>query len=177
MRGEYTLQLIGPVTLIAAIAAAEAAAHALASWPASSLLWYVNLELFRPFEYSFAGLRGIQWLSQYALFQPLWIALILIVLIGLGRSSKGRLWLAIASNLALIYSGCLLCGSIIANEPAAPAHARLADLWSLSSFVAAAILMTSIISSTISHRSYWREIVSYANEPRQPVAPGSIRPA
>lgn len=157
---DRTLQLIGPVSLIAAISAAEAAAHALASWPTSSLLWYVNLELFRPFEYNLAGLRRIQWLSADELIQPTWVALALVALVCLGRASKSRLPLAIASNLGLIYSACLLYGCMIANAPTATAGAQFVGLWSPSSIVAAAILLTSLISSTVSHRSYWREIFS-----------------
>lgn len=160
MRNEYTLQLIGPVSLITAIAAAEAAAHALASWPTSSFLWYVNLELFRPFQYSFAALHNIQWLNTDGLAQPIWIAFTLVGLLGLGRNARSRLPLAIASNLGLIYSACLLYGSIIANEPTAITRAQLVELWRVSTIVPAVILVTSIISSTISHRSYWREFFS-----------------
>ena len=45
------LQLVGPLCTIAALLCAELAAYALLRWPTSEFLWYVNLELFRNFQY------------------------------------------------------------------------------------------------------------------------------
>jgi hypothetical protein len=55
------LQLAGPIGVIAAVACAEVGAHALAYWPSSSLLWYVDLEVFRPFQYSFGAANEHTW--------------------------------------------------------------------------------------------------------------------
>lgn len=48
------LQLAGPVGVIAALGCAECGA-CLAFWPSSPMLWYVDLEVFRPLQYSFAA--------------------------------------------------------------------------------------------------------------------------
>jgi len=44
------LQTAGSLLVIGAFAAAEASAWALSAWPGSAWLWYLDLELFRPFE-------------------------------------------------------------------------------------------------------------------------------
>jgi hypothetical protein len=49
------LQLAGPIGVIAALACGECGAHALAYWPSSPLLWYLDLEVFRPLQYTFAA--------------------------------------------------------------------------------------------------------------------------
>jgi hypothetical protein len=150
------LQLAGPIGIIAAISCAELGAHALASWPTSPFLWYLNIELFRSFQYSLNGLGISQWLGTFAL--TIWIAISLLMLLCAGLLLGIRLPLAIASNLSLIYSACLLYGSYVANEATTSLGFKLSSLWSLSSFLAAAILLISFLSSMVSHRSYWREI-------------------
>ena len=55
MLGNEKLQLAGPIGVIAAVACAECGAHALAYWPSSPVLWYVDLEVFRPLQYTFAA--------------------------------------------------------------------------------------------------------------------------
>lgn len=154
------LQLAGPIALIAAIMCAELAAHALASWPASSFLWYLNLVLFRSFRHSLDGIAGLQWLDAIGLAQPVWIAFALAVLVCLGLVAKIRLSLAMASNFSLIYSACLLYSSLATNDFGKTIGVRLIDLSTPSIAPAAAILIASLFSSTISHRRYWHEIFS-----------------
>lgn len=150
MADDKTLELAGPLFVIAAIFCAQTGAHALASWPTSTFLWYLNLEVFRSFQYGIdLGLDRL--LGQDGLAQSLWIAIPLLALIAAGLTLKSRLPLAIASHLSLIYS------AFAAYETVAY---RLAGSWDPSVFLAAAILLGSIVSSTISHRSYWREIFS-----------------
>lgn len=142
------LELAGPLFVIGAIVCAQMGAQALASWPTSSFLWYVNLKVFRTFQYGVDfGLN--RFLGQDGLAQSLWIAVPLIALICAGLCFKNRLPLAIASHLSLVYS------ALAAYQTVAY---RLAGSWDPSVFLAAAILLGSIVSSTISHRSYWREI-------------------
>jgi hypothetical protein len=160
MLNEHKLQFLGPISLIAVITATEAAAHALATWPASSFLWYLNLDLLRPFQYGLPSLRDVQSLSTDPFTQPIWVALALMVLVALGLHSKNRLPLAIASNFSFIYSACLLCGIIAVNEPMATIGVTLASLRNPSGALAGAVLLASALSSTISHRSYWREILA-----------------
>jgi hypothetical protein len=157
MLEDQRLESVGPVSLIAAIASAELAARALANWPDSSSLWYVNLELLRSFRHMPAGF-GLQWLNSGEFARPTCIVFVLVALLCLGPITRSRLPLAIASNFSLIYSGCLLFGAFAADQSAATSGISLAALWSPSSALAVAVLLASILSSTISHRSYWREI-------------------
>lgn len=154
------LQLLGPLCLIAAFVGAALSAHALGTWPASPFLWYANLEVFRLFRETPDALGGISWLSALGLAPPMAMAMVLTALIGFGVMTKHRLPLAIASNFSVIYSVCLLYGSFISSDPVVTGGARLAALLSLSNALAMAVLLVSILSSTISHRSYWREIFS-----------------
>jgi hypothetical protein len=148
------LQLVGPIGIVGAIFGAELGAHALANWPTSSVLWYLNLEIFRPFQYSLNGLGSAQWLETFSLIP--WIAIALLVLLSAGVIGRMRLALAIASNLSFLYSACLVYGSYATHE--ATASFTLRGLCSPSMVLAGVILMISLLSSAVSHRSYWREI-------------------
>ena len=161
MLKDERIQLAGPATLIAAIGCADLGAHALASWPTSSFLWYLNLEVFQSFRYSPDGLDLGQWLSDDGFGGAIWVAIPLLWLLCVGLVLKIRLPLALASNLSLIYCGFLLYGSYSAINPAATLHhLRLSALWGPSTMLAAALLLASFLSSMVSHRSYWREIFS-----------------
>jgi hypothetical protein len=151
------LELAGPIGVIGAILSAELGAHALASWPTSSLLWYLNLEVFRGFQYSLSGLSiAVPWFETIDL--TVLIAIPLIVLVCTGLMARIRLPLAIASNLSLIYSICLLYGGYLASEANATGDFTSSVLWRPSVLLAVAVLFVSLFSSTISHRRYWREI-------------------
>lgn len=161
MLRDEKLQLAGPISVVVAILCAELGAHALATWPTSSFLWYLNLEVFRSFRYSFEGFGAAQWLgSTDALAQSIWVAIPLLGLVCAGLIARIKLPLAIASNLSLIYSGALLYGTFAANESIPGIGFRLSGLQGPSCFLATVILAVSFLSSTISHRSYWREIFS-----------------
>jgi hypothetical protein len=160
MLDDERLQLLGPLCLIAAFVCAELSARALGNWPASSFLWYVNLELFRLFRETPDTVAGTQWLNAVGLTPPIAMALALGALICFGVVARNRLPLAIASNFSFIYSACISYGSFVASDPAATSGTRLAALCSPSVALAMAVLLASILSSTISHRSYWREIFS-----------------
>jgi hypothetical protein len=168
MLDDERLQVLGPLCLTAAFVGAELSARALGNWPASPFLWYANLELFRCFRETPDALGGMQWLNAVGLTPPLGMALALAALIGLGVVARTRLPLAIANNFSLIYSACTLYMGFAASDPAASDPAAnnlatmgstgLAALCSQSNALAMAVLLTSILSSTISHRNYWREI-------------------
>src|SRR5438132_11652254 len=104
MQGLRRLQLVGPLVLLCAVGAAEAASHALASDPTSALLWYLNLELFSVFRKSGA------FLDQYVSvpFAQLLIVAFLAVLAVIGVVRRSALPVAIASNLSFVYAGFLL---------------------------------------------------------------------
>jgi hypothetical protein len=150
MAADRTLEIAGPLFVIAAIMCAQMGAHALASWPTSSVLWYLNLEVFRSFQYGI-DLGFDRFLGQDGLSQSIWVAAPLFTLICAGLALKSRLPLAIASHLSLIYSAFAAYQTVVY---------RLAGSWDPSVFLASAILLGSILSSTISHRSYWREMFS-----------------
>lgn len=154
------LQLAGPIGVIAAVICAKVGAHALANWPTSSFLWYLNLEVFQSFRYSLDGIGVGEWLSSDGLAQSTWIAAPIAALLCLGLVLKIRLPLAIASNGSLIYSILLLYGSYTATHSATLLGFELSDLLGPSTILAAAIVVASLMSSIVSHRSYWREIFS-----------------
>lgn len=160
MPDDQRLQLLGPLCLIAAFMGAELSARALGNWPASPFLWYANLELFRSFREAPDALGGLQWLNAAGLTPPLAIAIALAALIGLGVATRNRLPLAVASNFSLIYSACTLYMGFPAGDLAALRGVGLAALLSPSNGLAMTILLASILSSTVSHRIYWREILS-----------------
>ncbi len=86
-----TLELAGPITMIATVVCAEAGARALADWPSSSVLWYLNLDVFRSFQYSFATFGFAYRLSADQFAQPLWIGAPLLGLVCLGLGMQLRL--------------------------------------------------------------------------------------
>jgi len=158
MLGSEKLQLAGPFGVIAAVACAECGAHALAYWPSSPLLWYVDLEVFRPLQYGFAA--ADERLALGDLAQALCVVAPLLALICLGLISGRRFPLAVASNLSLVFSAALLYGSYVAERPAAGAMYDLGALWAPSFLLALSILLTAFLSTAMSHRAYWREILS-----------------
>lgn len=152
MLREKTLQLAGPLSVVAMIWCAELSAHALAIWPTSGTLWYLNLEVFQSFRYGIDSFGSGRFGNELGLVQSLWLPVILTCLVASGLFARMRLPLAIASNLSLIYSGALLYGGVAAN------HMQSSDISKPASFLAAAVLVISLLSSTISHRGYWREL-------------------
>jgi hypothetical protein len=157
MLGNEKLQLAGPVGVIAALACTEVSGLALAHWPSSPLLWYLNLEVFRPVQYSFAPENALM-LGDLA--RTLSVAAPLSALICIGLVARKKFPLALASNLSLLYSGFLLYGSYVANCSAAESEVKLAALWTPSFLFAVPVLLAALLSSALSHRAYWREILS-----------------
>jgi hypothetical protein len=160
MPDDERLQFLGPLCLITALVGTELSARALGNWPASPFLWYANLELFRSFREMPDALGGLQWLNAAGLTPPLGMALALAALIGLGVATRTRLPLAIASNFSLIYSACTLYVGFPASDLADMRGVGLAALFSPSNALAMTILLACVLSSTVSHRGYWREIFS-----------------
>ena len=154
MRTVEKLQLVGPSVIIAAIVAAQLCARALAAWPNSSRLWYLNLRVFRPLRYGIDLLPGGDGLAQST-----WIAALLVAFVGAGLLLKSRLPLAIAAHLGVIYSALVLYCSGVTLAPASTlALATGPQVWADPNLLATAILLVSVMSSAISHREYWCEI-------------------
>lgn len=160
IRDERFQQLAGPIIVVGAIFCAELAAHALAIWPTSSFLWYLNLQVFQPIRHSFASLAIGNWLGiGKGSAQAIWLPVAAFGLVGLGLTKRTRLALAIASNLSFIYSAALLYYAFVTNAEGWGSF-RLSGLQSPSCALAAAILVISLLSSTVSHRNYWRQMFS-----------------
>ena len=98
------LQLIGPVTIFCVVVAAEAAMYALGQSPSSEALWYINVELFGAFRRSHHFLSS----SIDIPYLQFFVALPLIGLAIVGLTAKGRLMLAISSNLSFVYASFLV---------------------------------------------------------------------
>jgi hypothetical protein len=152
------LQILGPASVVGVILCAAIGAHALASWPTSSALWYLNLEVFRSFRYSFEGVAFISWFDTDGLVQSICVAALLSGLIFAGLMTRNRLPFGIASNLSLIYSATLLYSSIVEYGTTSGIRMNLSGLATPAGVLAAMMLALSVWSTAISHRSYWRDI-------------------
>jgi hypothetical protein len=147
--------LLGPVVVVAVIASAQCGAYALDAWPRSTLLWYLNLQVFRPVQYSLFMADGV---DPTGVSQAFGVVLALLALICSGLFGKARLPLAIASNLSFLYSVILLYGLYAANNPALAVDVKLGALWGPSFVVVAVVPVAAFISSASAHRAYWSEI-------------------
>jgi hypothetical protein len=157
MRDEEKLLLVGPAAVFGYALAARVCAHALAAWPSSSFIWYLNLEVFRPLHYLENFSPMIETPGGGQLTQLGWIVAPLIALICIGLVFRNKFPLAIAAHLSLLYSGVILyCNSIALSA----VSAERAELWRAPGFLAAVVFLASFISASISHRLYWREILS-----------------
>jgi hypothetical protein len=154
------LQLAGPLGLILVIVCAQIAAQALAQWPASSLLWYLDLEVLHPFRAGFDGLALAARFDPAGIAPCFWVAAPLLGLIVAGLLSRNRLPWAIASNLSLIFSVALFHRALAENVAAPGLWAALAAAATPAGTLTAAILLVALLSSTISHRCYWGDILA-----------------
>jgi len=154
MRNAEKLLLVGPSAIIGLILSAQLCARALAEWPSSSLLWYLNLQVFRPLRYGIDLLPGGDGLAQST-----WIIIPLVALVGMALLLKSRLPLAIAAHLGAVYSALILYCSGRTSAPVSTlSPAAWPEVWVDPSLLTAAILLLSLMSSAIAHREYWREI-------------------
>jgi hypothetical protein len=156
------LQLIGPAVLFAALLGADSAAYALATFPSSSILWRINLELFGIFQKADEVLRGH---VDIAYFQLLFVGLPLAIIAGGGVVFRRRLLLAAASNLSFVYAAFLLCSWYVSEHSWRQTSLTMASLVTTSSMttgvssdlcVAAILLVASLLSLVVSHMSYLR---------------------
>ena len=157
MRHEEQLLFLGPGALFTYTLVERVCAHALGAWPSSSLIWYLNLQVFRPLrclEYFFP----IEHLPGGGeLTHSTWIAAPLLALVCLALQLRSKLPLAIAAHVALLCSGAILyCSWLIFPGT----HVARFGPLDTPHFVAEIIFLTSLISATMSHRLYWRDILS-----------------
>lgn len=98
------LQFLGPLAVLFAVGAAEAAAFALACNPMSETLWFVNLKVFQVFQESSFRLPAP---LDFPYAQFFLIALPLFIMAAYGLFAKRTFPLALASHLSFIYVGYL----------------------------------------------------------------------
>jgi hypothetical protein len=157
MRDQEKLLLVGPAALFVYTLAERLGAHALAQWPGASFIWYLNLEVFRPFHHWEILLPFGQMAGESGLTPSTWIAGPLLALVCLGLLLKSKLPLAIAAHFALLCSGLILYCSwlTLAGTPL-----DRFEPWNAPNFVTVIIFLTSLTSASVSHRLYWRDILS-----------------
>jgi hypothetical protein len=150
------LQVLGPLVVFVTVFIAEAAAFALSRWPASELLWRVNLEFF-----------GVLQKSQYLLgptsgvpfSQLVVIAVPLLAVAIFGVLSGHDLALAVASNLSLVYTAFLiLAGMSSRPHSLAASVAGIAVPGSPGSYIPLVLVGVSLVSAAIAHAGYFRKI-------------------
>ena len=164
------LRFVGPAGVIAAIACAQFAGYALAAQPASAFLWYLNLEVFRCFQYGPTGFGEL--LPLAPVHATALIALTLIMLLVTSLICGVRLPLAIACDFSFVYSLSLWGGSYLANATRTVTF-DLSALSTPSSLLTIGLVLITSISSTVSHRRYWREIAPHNGSVRVVTAPAN----
>lgn len=152
MRRALDIQFCGSVLVIGAFVASELAAEALSRWPGSPLAWYVNLQLFRPFEAA-----RIEASPLRLLFGPgsLAVALALLGLTVMARWARFRLGVALAANGSFVFATALTCYWV--GEPSGERLASLAtgDLGGReSTCLVALMLAASFAAFALSHLSF-----------------------
>jgi hypothetical protein len=149
------LQLIGPIFLLVAVAAAEGVGLALAYAPGSQALWYLHLGVFAPFRLGDDILGAYVDMAHGQLYL---IELPLFLLACGGVYSERPLALAIASNLSFIHAVLLACAGY-AHAPARIASlAGIADVAAPHLYLNASVLGCALLSFSASHIIYFRAI-------------------
>lgn len=146
------LQFLGPVAVLLTVGAAEAAAFALARFPASETLWYVNLNIFQVLQESAFTLPAPLDLPYSQFFL---IALPLFAIATYGLLNKRSFALALASHLSFIYASfvfyCLASNQI---HPLTASIASFAVTNSQNIYLPLFLVGASLISFLISHYQY-----------------------
>ena len=146
------LQLLGPAVVLLTVGAAEVAAFALARFPTSGTLWYVNLKVFQVFQESAFTLQPPLDLPYAQFFL---IALPLFAIATYGLFTNRAFPLALASHLSFLYAGFLiycLAGSQI--HPLTASITSLAVTNSPNIYLPLFLTGASLISFVISHYNY-----------------------
>lgn len=158
MRSEWRIQIIGPLALLAAVLAAEAAAFGLGKAPTSAFLWYLNLEVF-------SALRrgGMLLPSELGALPFAQVVLVAgLTLLGVaGVVLKRKLMVALSSNLSFVYAAFLLYGWHYWHSIGKVKSASLAlvyapvnsELWLFG-----VLLLASALSFAASHFLYFRSL-------------------
>jgi hypothetical protein len=158
MRRLAYLQLVGPIVVLVAVAAADSASWALSQSPSSALLWYLNLEVFSPFRRSRWVLSDV---GSFPFAQLLLIAGPLALLALLGIVLRRNLLVAVASNLSLAYAGFLFASWYTWTSYGEVSFASLTAVHVPTSgnfYLFVVLLIASMVSFSASHLFYIRAV-------------------
>lgn len=148
------LQFLGPLALFVAALSAELAAIALNHFPASEILWYLNLAVFRVFWRSYVALTEYVDLTS---FQLLGIALPIFALACVGLTVRSKLPLAVSTQLAVGYALFLLFSWQTGSSTAQASLRVVALPAGEGSYMLTGILGLTVLSCIITHLLYLRK--------------------
>lgn len=152
------LQFVGPLALLLAALAAEAAAFALAQAPSSSFLWYLNLEVFSVFR------RTRVLFGDYAALpfaQVLIIGGLPALIAFAGLALRQNLMVAVGSNLSLVAAGAVLYASHhwqSAGQVQAASLAHVHVPTGTGVYLLAVLLFACLLSFAASHFFYLQAV-------------------
>jgi hypothetical protein len=150
------LQFLGPLVLFLAVATAEGAAFALAHFPTSEALWYLNLKIFVIFQRSYYLLSPLLGLPYS---QLLFIALPLVATASYGLIARRAFPLALAGHLSFIYTAFLIYSQVKAvSHPLAASLIGIAVPIGPDIYLPIVLVGVCIISLAVSHFHYLRQI-------------------
>jgi hypothetical protein len=148
------LQFLGPLALFVATLSAELAAIALFHFPASEILWYLNLAVFRVFWRSYVALTEHVDLASFQLFA---IALPIFALACSGLITRSKLPLAVSTQFAVGYALFLLSSSQTASSTAQASLRVIALPTGDGSYMLTGILGLTVLSCIVTHLLYLRK--------------------
>ncbi len=152
MDWRLTAQSCGSIIVVGSFAASEAAAWYLSAHPGSGCAWYMNLEVFRPFELARSGTSPLR-----LLFGPasLAIALGLLGVLALLHIRQLRWGVAMAANLSFVFAAFLAHSwSGVPGATRAAALGNFADATSGDHGLVVALLAVSFLSVAVSHLAF-----------------------
>lgn len=151
MNWRLTAQSCGSVIVVGAFAASEAAALYLSTHPGSGFAWYMNLEVFRPFELARSGTSPLR-----ALFGPasLGIALVLLGTVALLHLRQLRWGVALAANLSFVFAAFLARSWSGVPGTRSAALGGFAGTASGDHLLVAILLAVSFLSVAVSHLAF-----------------------
>ncbi|AMN43693.1 hypothetical protein [Rhodoplanes sp. Z2-YC6860] len=148
----FKLQFLGPLVLFLATLSAELAAGALAYWPSSETLWYLNIEIFRVFQRSHSVLTQFIDIDGFQLFG---IALPIFALACAGLWMRSRLPLAVSAQFSVGYATVLLFSWQAPAPTSMQASLQAMAVTSGDNFyMILGILGSCLLSAVISHILY-----------------------
>lgn len=160
------LQFLGPFIVLLTVAMAEGAALALAKFPTSETLWYLNLRVFAVFQTSY-GLLCSSWGLPYAQFYL--IALPPFALAVVGLLARQRILLAAASQLSFVYAGFLIYCGVHTQGDAATASLIGILIPTNSSFLLPVILTVACLISFLVSQSQYLVVIFKSHAPVQAI--------